>query len=169
MGWGSWLGSGGPMSPCHEHTSVCVCPFVWAEGAKLPPDSQEGVPDPGIKKPCSRVCPHPFSGLPSLKRPFTKVHSAPGQGQGRLGGGVRGGAGPQSSLGIVGMEGIHHCPLLPCIHSGSQYFFELSQYVAPPHPRQGCEGLGRKSPPTFLHLSESGPSGKYTALPRVPG
>lgn len=50
------------MSPCREHTSVCVCPFVWAEGVELPPDSQEGVPDPRIKNPVLGSALTPFPG-----------------------------------------------------------------------------------------------------------
>lgn len=168
MGWGSWLGCEGPGSPCRVRTRACVCPCVWAQGAELPPDSQEGVPHPRIKKPCSRVCSYSLSRALFSEAAFYQSSLGPGQGQRRVRGGVQGGAGQlahRTRSGVAGASGTHHCPLLPCIHSASQYFFELSQCVAPPHPRQGCEGLGRKSPPTLLHWASPAPRGSPRPCP----
>lgn len=135
-GWGSGMASGGSMTACRVDARLCVHPLVWAEGAQLPPDSQKGDPPPRIKKPCSRVCPHPVSGAPFSEPAFYQAHSALG---------TRPGGRCEEVL-------VHEAPREQCgsrdpppSPSPRGRYFLSSHHMSPKPPDTGCEGWGRSS------------------------
>lgn len=119
-----------------ECLSICL-----DRGSRTSARFSEGGSTSKDQETCSRVCPHLLPGAPISEPAFYRSSFSPGA---RPAEAVRRCWFADLTVNRADPD-IHHHPLLPCIHSMSQYFLS-SHNMSPPHPPDtGCGGWGRNS------------------------